>query len=161
MSSPKIITATPLQSFEHRMRDVKVDEAAEAVAFATLKPAHQRYVILFTPRSGSSWLTQLLSSTQRLGLPEEYINPDFVFDVARFLNAKTSGQLLDALLRRRKTENGIFGIEARAVDVDLIGFEAFQDRFRERTLYFHLWRDSPKSVRNQTPHHTYRLITIL
>jgi LPS sulfotransferase NodH len=128
--------------FEHLIRGVQVDEQARLDKIAEVAPAKRRYVILFSPRSGSTWLTEVLSATMKLGFPEEYINPDFVVEVARFLNARTAADLLDALVRQRKSPNNVFGIEARAIDVDLLGYDAFRAVFGAEALFFHLWRDN-------------------
>src|SRR5262245_3349013 len=36
------------------------------------------YVIFLTPRSGSTWLTDLLRLTGTLGCPQEWLNPGFL-----------------------------------------------------------------------------------
>jgi LPS sulfotransferase NodH/ribosome modulation factor len=97
---------------------------------------------MFSPRSGSSWLTSVLSATRKFGMPEEYINPDFLPDVVRATHARTPQQLLNMLMRLRKSPNNVFGIEAREVDITLFGFDAFRDTLGPETLYFHLWRDN-------------------
>jgi LPS sulfotransferase NodH len=51
-------------------------DAAEAEAMRKLPPkARSEYLIAFTPRSGSSWLTTLLTHTGLAGRPEEWLNP--------------------------------------------------------------------------------------
>ncbi len=142
LDEPFVSVPNGLLRFEHLTRDLAVEEWARQQVATKLPAAQRRYVVLFSPRSGSSWLTEVLSSTQRLGFPEEYINPDFIVDVARFVNAKNPLHLLDALVRRRKTPNGVFGMETRAIDVELLGFDAFRDFFVHDTLFFHLWREN-------------------
>ena len=90
---------------------------------------------MFTARSGSTWLTNVLSGTKLLGSPEEFINPDFVLDVARSLNAKEAIPFLELLRCRRKSPNGVFGIEARHVDIELIGEEAFFKIFGSEAIF--------------------------
>ncbi len=136
------VDAPGLSGFERLTRDIAVDEAGCAYFERTLPPAQRRYVVFFTPRSGSTWLTEVLASTGRLGSPEEFINPDFVPDIARFLNAKEPGRYLDALLRRRKSPNGVFGMEAMASFVDFIGFDCFCRFFQAEAVFFHLWREN-------------------
>ena len=46
-------------------------------------PAQTNYVIYFTPRSGSSWLTDVLQQTGQLGAAPEAFNPNFVPAIAR------------------------------------------------------------------------------
>jgi hypothetical protein len=68
--------------------DIQVDEAAFAGDMANIVPANRHYIIFFTPRSGSSGLTSILSGTKKLGFPEEYINPDFLPAVMKATNAR-------------------------------------------------------------------------
>ncbi|MEJ0018775.1 MAG: Stf0 family sulfotransferase [Acetobacteraceae bacterium] len=124
------------------MHDLVADEAASAGEMAATVPADRCYVVLFTPRSGSTWLTALLSATGRLGYPEEYLNPEFVTDVARALGTRDPARLIGLLQRRRKTPNGVFGIEVRAVDVALFGADTFFAGFAAGTLFYCLWRDN-------------------
>lgn len=74
-------------------------------------PAERGYVICTTPRSGSNFLSQLLTSTGKLGRPLEYFNgparrvldhPDFPDDPEAQLRAITD---LGA------TENGVYGFK--------------------------------------------------
>jgi LPS sulfotransferase NodH len=128
--------------FVHIVRDLAVDDYGFRHAMEVNAPAERSYVIVFTARSGSTWLTKLLSSTGVLGYPEEYINPDFVRDVAKFLNCREPAGFLESLKRRRKTTNGIFGIEAREVDIRLFGENEFFQAFRPDTIFFNLWRQN-------------------
>ena len=52
-------------------------------------PARRRYAIYFTPRSGSSWLTDTLTDSKCLGKPQEFFNPNFIPRIARSLNANS------------------------------------------------------------------------
>lgn len=131
--------------FEHVVRNIAVDPAVFEIEFSKATPATLKYVIFFSARSGSSWLTSVLSRTKRFGFPEEYLNPDFVPGVGTAMNTKDPEKFISALIRRRKTPNGVFGIEVRAVDVKLFSEEIFFDFFGARdavpTTYFLLWRD--------------------
>ena len=73
-------------------------------------PAHTRYVIYFTPRSGSSWLTDILARTRRLSLANEAFNPNFIPNIAQVCNASTLEQYINVLLRRH-AQKGIYGFE--------------------------------------------------
>lgn len=128
--------------FQNRVAGLTVDAARREQQMSALTPADRSFVILFSARSGSSWLTGVLSGTKKLGRPEEFINPDFVRDVAQRMNALTPDDLLASLRRVCKTQNGVFGLEARAIDVTLLGFDAFRDAFAGEALFFHLWREN-------------------
>jgi LPS sulfotransferase NodH len=128
--------------FAHIVRDLAVNPADYKATLQKTVPARQLYVVMFTARSGSTWLTHLLSSTNLLGHPEEFINPDFIRDVAVFLHAREPAKFLTALTRRRQTSNGIFGIEARSIDLHMFGKDDFFEFFDQSTLFFNLWRDN-------------------
>ncbi len=129
-------------SFANLVRDLEVDDTVFRQDWVRLTPADRTYVVVFTARSGSTWLTSVLSATKRLGFPEEYINPDFVRAVAQAQNTRDPECLLQMLKRRRRTSNGVFGIEVRAIDVALLGEEAFFRVFNDKTVFFNLWRDN-------------------
>lgn len=128
--------------FETITKDLAVDDAARIAECEKLVPAHRHYVIFFTARSGSTWLTSVLSATKQLGVPEEYINPDFLLDVCTAVRARTQVDMFQVLFRRRKTPNGVFGIEVRHIDVELFGIEQFFSIFGPQTVFFNLWRDN-------------------
>ncbi len=142
MIDPAGATSTEALRFAHLMRNVEVNDQVRRERAAAVAPAKRRYVILFSPRSGSSWLTGILSATGKLGYPEEYLNPEFIVDVARHMHARTAADLLDSLIRHRKGPNNVFGLEARALDIDLLDYHAFAAIFNEDTLFFHLWREN-------------------
>lgn len=71
---------------------------------------HNRYVIFFLPRSGSSRLTDLLKNAGGLGSPGEAFNPQLIRKSAIFLGAQNLDDYLDLLMRRKTTE-GTFGCQ--------------------------------------------------
>lgn len=75
-----------------------------------LPPAATNYVIFFTPRSGSSWLTDTITATSQLGEPNEWFNPDFIPEIASALNANAPARLIE-VLRRTQAPGGVFGTE--------------------------------------------------
>lgn len=72
--------------------------------------AELRYVIYFTPRTGSSWLTDIAKRTGRLSEPGECFNPGFVPGIARAFHTSDLNSYIEALLRRRNTD-GVFGCQ--------------------------------------------------
>ena len=117
------------------------DEAAYRRDLHGSKAASRAYIILFSARTGSSWLTEALSATGTLGTPEEFLNADFIVDLARATNAATPNRLLHMLRRLRKTPNGVFGLEARHLDIEALGIEPFRAAFAQQAVFFHLWRE--------------------
>jgi LPS sulfotransferase NodH/acetyltransferase-like isoleucine patch superfamily enzyme/ribosome modulation factor len=118
-----------------------VDDEKRVTMLNTVTPADRTYVVLFSARSGSTWLTAALTETKRLGHPEEYLNPDFVQEVAKSMYSKTPEEFFEVLLRKKKTPNGVCGMEARHVDIELIGKEVFS-KFFSQGVFFHLWREN-------------------
>ncbi|MGR3709755.1 MAG: Stf0 family sulfotransferase [Alterinioella nitratireducens] len=74
------------------------------------RPADIRYVIYFTPRTGSSWLTDVATGTGRLSKPGECFNPNFVPKIAQSFGATSLDDYVAALLRTRNTD-GVFGCQ--------------------------------------------------
>jgi LPS sulfotransferase NodH len=128
--------------YENIVRGLELNESARLRDLEKMQPANRCYIILFTARSGSTWLSSVLAATKRLGAPDEFINPDFLPAVARATNARTADELFASLIRRRKSANLVFGMEARHIDIELIGIDAFGRAFGGRTVFFHLWRDN-------------------
>lgn len=72
--------------------------------------AEKQLVIYFTPRSGSSWLTEVLSQTNRLGRANEVFNPDFIPSIAQSCHAETLEDYID-LVQRRMNVHNVFSFE--------------------------------------------------
>lgn len=92
--------------------DVVLDVDLFRRRMQSIEGSSKNYCIYFTPRSGSSWLTSLLSSTGMLGTPEEWLNPNFVPLTAKAINAKNFTDYFKMLRRMKRTRNGVFGVEA-------------------------------------------------
>jgi LPS sulfotransferase NodH len=130
------------QNFANRVKDLVVDPRIAAQAIANSAAADRCFLVFFTPRSGSSWLTKIVSATKSLGALEEYINPDFIRDVATQMHATYQATLLAMLKRWAKTENGVFSMELRTDDIELFGEAEFFAAFGAGTAIFFLWRDN-------------------
>lgn len=97
---PKLIDPFKEVTFNPRKFD-------RAMAWA---PANIRYVIFFTPRSGSSYLTDIAVRTGVLGNPGECFNRSFIPGIAQSYSARTMREYIDLLVRHRNT-GGVFGCE--------------------------------------------------
>jgi len=75
-------------------------------AFRAITP----YFILFTARSGSTFLTHELQRTQVLSIPHEWFNWDYV-KTQRSARNFSVPQYLGELFESKKSENGVFGAE--------------------------------------------------
>lgn len=127
-------------SFASRVRDLQVDDAEFRRRMERLTPAGRCYVIFFSPHAGSTWLKQVLSASGSLGFPDEYLNPGQIRSLAGAMQTRDPAGLLQMLKRRRKTPNGVFGMEVRSIDVRFFGQEVFFSEFDGKTAFFHLWR---------------------
>jgi trehalose 2-sulfotransferase len=128
--------------FANFVQDLAVDTQVSEHVIATCAPADRCALVIFTPRSGSSWLTKIVAATRKLGFLEEYINPDFVREVALRMHATQQATLLAMLKRQARTDNGVFSMEARALDIELFGEAEFFEGLGENTMIFMLWRDN-------------------
>jgi len=72
--------------------------------------AQKQLVIYFTPRSGSSWLTETLSLSNCLGRANEVFNPNFIPNIAQSCNATSLDTYID-LIQRRLNTRGVFSFE--------------------------------------------------
>jgi LPS sulfotransferase NodH len=88
-------------------------------------------VIFFTPRSGSSRLTDLLGGAGDLGCPSECFNPRMIRKMAGFFGARNLPEYVDLLQRKRAT-TGTFGCEITVEHLYAIFFSAqrFFDLYR-------------------------------
>lgn len=107
-----------LNGNEHLFKNVEFDPRQYQ---DTMKkpPARINYVIYFTPRSGSSWLTDVLVQTKRMSLANEAFNPNFIPDIARSLNASNIDQYVNAL-KRKHNNHGVYGFEITWHQLNLI-----------------------------------------
>jgi len=92
---------------------------------AAMPAPRVEYCIYFTPRSGSSWLTDLATRSGFLGSPRECFNPRFAPDMAQALNAATMEGYATAL-RRRFNHRGAFGVEVTLYQINRMFADASQ-----------------------------------
>lgn len=71
----------------------------------------RRFIVFFTGRSGSSWLSQVMRNAPGFGAPGEMFNPTFVDRDARGLGAHDLDSYCDLIQRDRCIE-GTWGVKA-------------------------------------------------
>lgn len=98
--------------------------------------ASQSYVVYFTPRSGSSWLTDILRASKKVGIPNEWLNPNHVPNITKRINAHDVESYV-GMLRRKQVPGGIFGLEITYYQLHKI-FPNTADFF----THFGPWTDS-------------------
>lgn len=106
------------------------------------QPAKTSYAILFTPRSGSSWLSDVVSVTKKLGTPGELFNPNFLPKALHATNATNLQEYCD-ILRRRRSQGGAFGFEITHHQLDAVfgGDEGFLAHFPSLRIFWLVRRD--------------------
>lgn len=87
-----------------------------------------RYIIAMTPRSGSSYLADVMTSTRLLGTPEEYLNLDFLPEILKAVPSLSPDEYLPNILKHAATPNGVSGIKASWGQ-----FRDFKDALNTRT----------------------------
>lgn len=95
------------------------------------------YAILFTPRSGSSWLTSILAATRVMGTPSEWFNPTLMPTSSRAKGARDLDQFI-AAISRHEAHGNIFGFEITHHQLKAV-FKtdaAFMARFRDATFFW-------------------------
>lgn len=71
-----------------------------------------KYMIAMTPRSGSSYLCDVLGQTQRLGSPGEFLAPNSVGSHhARTAATDSPDEYVELMLRRGRSANGVSGFK--------------------------------------------------
>jgi LPS sulfotransferase NodH len=71
-----------------------------------------RYVIAMTPRSGSSFLADVMASTRVLGMPDEFLESEFIPKILEVVPARNADEYLRNVLKRRQSKNGVSGLKA-------------------------------------------------
>jgi LPS sulfotransferase NodH len=116
-----------LAAREDLFRNVVIDPQRQAKQLEKAL-ASLRYVIHFTPRSGSSWLTDIIAATKRLSAASEAFNPNFIPGIAQSINATDLDSYVQMLQRVFNTR-GVYGVEVtshqiKAVFGDYAAFHA-------------------------------------
>lgn len=73
----------------------------EAIVHSDVPAPSRRYMIAFTPRSGSSYLCERLERTQAVGIPREILNKDLMPLVVEQVPARTPAEYLERVLSAR------------------------------------------------------------
>jgi len=81
-------------------------------AEAAQSSATKNYLIVFTPRSGSSWLGETLTRTKHMGRPNEWINPEFLPGILANFCRCGPAQYISQLQERFVSPIGVFGMQA-------------------------------------------------
>jgi trehalose 2-sulfotransferase len=95
----------------HLFIDSNVDNQRIEQINALPEP-RSRYIIAITPRSGSSYLCDMMARTRRLGLPIEAVNEELMPGILTRIPGRTPEEYLRNVMRVKKTRNGVSGLKA-------------------------------------------------
>lgn len=120
-----------------RLHAIFANNEVDAQAYSRMVkrplPRH-RFVVYFTPRSGSSWLTDVLGQTRSMGCCNEVFNPGFMPNIASACNASNIHEYIEAIQRRLVT-NDAFSFE--------ITFHQLRAIFPGEQVFLRNFRDCP------------------
>jgi trehalose 2-sulfotransferase len=102
--------------FHHKFDHVFEDSPPPSVSF----------IVCSLPRSGSSLLCDLLASTELAGAPTEFFDLNQMNEFKRIWGVGDFDAYLDALVARKTSPNGLFGVKAH--------YHQLMDAFAERDI---------------------------
>jgi trehalose 2-sulfotransferase len=111
--------------------------------YASMPEPRRDFVIFMTPRSGSTWLSQILIRHGGFGQPEEWFNPDHIaIDIDQTRSASLDRYLKHVRKRFKDARTGVFGAEVSFFHLELMERMAgFFDVFDSgHTTFFYLTR---------------------
>lgn len=125
------------KNFDREITAVKLERARQIMPLA-----ERSYAILFTPRSGSSWLTDICEKTGRLSRPDECFNPGFLPVMARALGARDMDEYVE-LLRRNRNTFGLYGCQLtyHQLKTTFGKEDAFMRYFKNATFFWLIRKD--------------------
>lgn len=107
-----------LEKIRYVRRNPFADVTGHAPPLSGVLP-DKRYVVYFTPRSGSSRLTDLVTRAGGLSHPDECFNPDIVPELAQKLAATSLPEYVNRLQHARAV-HGVFGCEVTYLQILLL-----------------------------------------
>jgi trehalose 2-sulfotransferase len=79
---------------------------------AALDEPAPKYLIAMTPRSGSSFLCDVLKNTRLMGRPGEMLSQLFIPNIVKSAPGRTPDEYLGQVMRVIKSRNGVSGLKA-------------------------------------------------
>jgi LPS sulfotransferase NodH len=101
--------------------------------------ANRLYCIAFTPRSGSTWLGDLLTKSGIVGIPQEWFNPDLAKTRAQ-QSGSTNLQGYYSYLKRVMRTKEVFGLEMTWPQLDIVLQSEGAIQFEDIQSWFFLRR---------------------
>jgi LPS sulfotransferase NodH len=134
-----------LNKFYDKFTQVQEDKAKVATflqRYEQKKATLSEYLIALTPRSGSSWLTELLAATRLAGNPEEWFNHNSLEGILKNYKCSNLEDYLKCIKGHQSTPNGWFGVEASFFQFNLVlEHTPFEKIFQENLKVIYLTRN--------------------
>lgn len=103
----------------------------------------QTYAVLFTPRSGSTWLTHEISSYVVLSHPDEYFNLHTFEDSLALNKSNNIYEYYDSVANKRVSPAGVFGFQISYFDLaELEKLAGLRSLMTGRQVFFYLRRNN-------------------
>lgn len=108
-------------------------------------PVHE-YYICFTPRSGSTWLNEILTQSQLMGVPGEWFNPgQLAKNIVKRYPCADLPEYIDCIKRKTSATSGVFGAEISFFQYEILEQALAACDARElvdlgRSKLIYLWR---------------------
>ncbi len=116
---------TPLQElFSNSQQGLDTELLAR---LETMRDPKQRYILAITPRSGSSYLCDLMRQTKLFGSPGEFFNRDHIPRYMKRAPARTPDEYLRHVCRAFRARSNTAGIKTSWYQ-----FQVFSDAMEER-----------------------------
>jgi LPS sulfotransferase NodH len=98
---------------------------------AALPEPRSRFMIAITPRTGSSYLCDLMTKVKLFGSPGEVINQKFIPKILKRIPGRNPDEYIQNVVRFRKTKNGVSGLKA-----SWFQFQNFKNAMIDRTFLY-------------------------
>jgi trehalose 2-sulfotransferase len=113
-------------NIQHIFSTVDVDHNRLGEMEALPEP-RSRFLIAITPRSGSSYLCDVMTQIKLFGSPGESVNQQFIPKIIERIPGRTPEEYIRNVMRFRKTKNGTAGLKA-----SWFQFRNFMDAMTDR-----------------------------
>jgi len=99
-----------------------------------------RYIIAMTPRSGSSYLCDVMTKTRRFGAPGEFLNKNFLPKILTAIPADNANDYLHRVFIKKKTPNGLSGLKTSWFQFEEFLSEFTDTEYLKKTRFIYLRR---------------------
>lgn len=89
-----------------------VADPAKLAEIEAMPEPRRRYLIAITPRSGSSYLCDVMTKAKLFGAPGEALAQEFIPNIAKRIPGRTPDEYLRNFIRAKASRNGVAGIKA-------------------------------------------------